>query len=84
MFTKINKKPRLGITTVGEKGQVVIPADIRTALGLKKGEKLLVFAKGEDMLGLTKISNVEHFARYLESHLDTLQGIIKKHKNEQK
>ena len=80
MFTKRNKKPRIGITTIGEKGQVVIPADIRDALQLKKGEKLLVFAKGEDMLGLTKVSNVEHFAAYLESHLNALQGIIKKHK----
>ncbi len=80
MFAKKNSKRLIGITTLGEKGQVVIPADMRNALKLKKGEKLLVFAKGEDTLGLTKISNVKQFADYLASHLDTLQDIIKKTK----
>ncbi|MCX6702504.1 MAG: AbrB/MazE/SpoVT family DNA-binding domain-containing protein [Candidatus Wolfebacteria bacterium] len=81
MFAKISKKPYIGITTLGEKGQVVIPADIRKALKLKKGEKLLVFTKGEDTLGITKVSNVEHFAKYLARHLNTLKNIINDNKN---
>lgn len=81
MFKHSNKKPHIGITTIGEKGQVVIPADIRDALGFKKGEKLLVFTKSNDMLGLTKVSNVEHFATYLANHLSTLQKIIKKNRH---
>ena len=32
-----------GTTTLGEKGQVVIPAEARKVMGIKKGDKLLVF-----------------------------------------
>ncbi len=67
-----------GITTLGEKGQVVIPANIRKSLDLKTGEKLLVFSKGTDMLGLSKLSSLQKFATYLSS----AQKIIKK--NQQK
>lgn len=66
----------IGITTLGEKGQVVIPAEIRNKLKLKKGEKLIVFAKDEGVIGLSKVSNLEKFA----SHLATIQNIIKKSK----
>ena len=31
-----------GTTTLGEKGQIVIPAYARKAMGLKSGDKLLV------------------------------------------
>lgn len=31
-----------GVVTVGERGQVVIPADARQELGLKAGDKILV------------------------------------------
>ncbi|MES2088002.1 MAG: AbrB/MazE/SpoVT family DNA-binding domain-containing protein [Patescibacteria group bacterium] len=67
-------KHSIGITTLGEKGQVVIPSEIRNNLKLKKGDKLIVFAKDEDMIGIAKVSNLEKFA----SHLSTIQNIIQK------
>lgn len=76
MNSKSNKHT-FGITTLGEKGQVVIPANIRKSLGLKTGEKLLVFSKGADMLGLSKLSNLQKFASYLTS----AKKIIKKSQN---
>ena len=33
----------MGSSTVGERGQVVIPAEARERLGIKPGDKLLVF-----------------------------------------
>lgn len=35
----------LGATTVGERGQVVIPAEARKAYGIEIGDKLLVFSR---------------------------------------
>lgn len=32
-----------GVTTVGERGQVVIPAELRKEMGLHHGEKLLIW-----------------------------------------
>ena len=67
-----------GTTTLGEKGQVVVPADARNSMKLEKGEKLLVFGMGEDMLILSKISNLEKFASHLAKKLEAIQNIIDK------
>lgn len=69
-----------GTTTVGEKGQVVIPAEARTAMELKKGDKLLVFGMGCDMLAFSKLSQMEQFASHLASKLEGIRTIIKKAK----
>lgn len=34
-----------GAVTVGERGQLVIPADLRKEFNIKSGDKLMVFAK---------------------------------------
>ena len=69
-----------GTTTIGEKGQVVIPAEARVATKLKKGEKLLVFGMGEDVLIFAKLSNLEQFASVLSTRLKMVQKIIEKNK----
>lgn len=37
-----------GITTLGVKGQVVIPAEVRKSLGLNNGDKLVVLSAPQD------------------------------------
>ena len=76
-----NEKPHrhemvYGTTTIGEKGQVVIPAEARKALGLVPGEKLLVFGMGREMLALAKLSNLERFAAHLASRAEAIRGAI--------
>lgn len=67
-----------GTATLGEKGQVVIPAEAREAMGLKKGDKLLVFGMGCDMVALSKLSKVEQFASHLSGRLEAIREVIKK------
>ncbi len=69
-----------GTTTLGEKGQVVIPAEARKSMGIKKGDKLLVFGMGCDMLAFSKLSKVEQFTSHLSNRLDAIREIIKKSK----
>jgi AbrB family looped-hinge helix DNA binding protein len=69
-----------GTTTVGERGQVVIPAEARKAMGIKKGDKLLVFGMGCDMLAFSKLSKVAQFASHLARRLDAIRDIIEKSK----
>jgi len=38
------------ITTISEKGQVVIPQSLRSALRLKPGTKFLVFGRGDTVV----------------------------------
>ncbi|HBO60373.1 TPA: hypothetical protein DD449_01645 [Candidatus Berkelbacteria bacterium] len=60
-----------GITSIGERGQVVIPVEIREKLNLKKGEKLLVFSKGDNFIGMVK---AEEMGKHLKEMLSKIEG----------
>jgi AbrB family looped-hinge helix DNA binding protein len=66
-----------GSTTLGEKGQAVIPSEARKAMKLKKGEKLLVFGMGENLLALSKVSHLDKFASHLSEMAKQLKMLRK-------
>lgn len=57
-----------GAVTVGERGQVVVPAEIRKSFKIKTGDKLIVFAK-HDMIGLIR---AEQFSQFLNEASEVL------------
>lgn len=67
-----------GSSTLGEKGQIVVPAEARALMKIKKGEKMLVFGMGHDMLVLSKLSNLKKIATHLSVRLRGIREIIKK------
>ena len=73
-------KQFFGATTLGEKGQVVIPAEARKAMRIGKADKLLVFGMGGDMLVMCKFSNLEKIASHLAGKLKAIKGIMDKSK----
>lgn len=62
-----------GAATVGERGQVVIPAGIRRSFNIKAGDKLIVFAKPE-MIGLVP---AEEFSLMLDQASEALSKLKK-------
>lgn len=56
-----------GSTVVGERGQVVIPAEAREELGLQSGEKLIVF--GNPRRGMVILFKGDMMARFTEALL---------------
>lgn len=60
-----------GSVTVGERGQVVIPAEARSALGIKQGDKMLIM-KHPAYNGLV-IAKLEAFQGFLEDFAQTLE-----------
>ena len=62
-----------GAATVGEKGQVVIPAGIRKTFRIKPGDKLIVFAKPE-MIGFIP---AEEFNQMLDHATEVLSKFRK-------
>lgn len=66
-----------GTTTLGEKGQVVIPAEARVAMKLKKKEKLLVFSMGHGLLALAKIENLARFEQHMSKRLDSIRKAVR-------
>jgi AbrB family looped-hinge helix DNA binding protein len=55
-----------GSTVIGEKGQVVIPAEVRKMFGIKSGDKFLVMAgpKGVGIM-LLKADSLAKFVRHV-------------------
>ena len=69
-----------GHVTVGERGQVVIPAEARKFLGISPGDKLLVFRHplGHGVL-LTKIDTMQECMTRLMESLQFLQSCMEQH-----
>lgn len=66
-----------GTAVLGEKGQIVVPAEARDAFGLKKGDKLLVLGMGKHAIVMMKLSGLEQIAKHLSGKLSMLQGVLK-------
>jgi len=64
-----------GTVTVGEKGQVVIPARLREALNIKTGDKLIVFVKHEKIC----LIPTEQFNEFLNRTTEMLAKFKKIH-----
>jgi AbrB family looped-hinge helix DNA binding protein len=58
-----------GTTTVGARGQVVIPAEARKDLGLSPGDQLMVMGKFGKALGLIKTEEMESFVKVIMENL---------------
>lgn len=60
-----------GAVTVGERGQIVIPAEAREELGLKSGDKLLVMRHiAWDAVVITKL---EHMHRFMQEFAERVE-----------
>jgi AbrB family looped-hinge helix DNA binding protein len=60
-----------GTTTMGARGQVVIPAQARKELSLAAGDQLVVMGKFGKVLGLMK---TEQMAEFVETIMKNLSG----------
>ena len=53
-----------GTATIGERGQIVIPAELRKAIGIKSGDQLIVFAKPDKKI--ISLMPSKDFSAFLE------------------
>jgi len=63
-----------GAVTVGERGQVVIPAKVRKAFHVKPGDRLIVFAKEHGPIGFIP---AEHLSQFLQQATEMLAKMKK-------
>jgi AbrB family looped-hinge helix DNA binding protein len=69
-MTNPDKRDRaISMATLGERGQVVIPAAIREQLSLQAGDKLMVFTKHQELICLIPASSMRHLAEVLNAQL---------------
>ena len=65
-----------GSATVGERGQIVIPAEARAAFKLEKGEKLLVLGMSNEAIVLQKVSAIKQMSEMLEQKSKQIKVIM--------
>ena len=56
---KTNKNKFVGICKVGEKGQIVIPKEVRNIFDIKPGDSMIVFCDKERGIALLKSEVIE-------------------------
>ena len=67
-----------GTAVIGQKGQIVIPAQARRKLGLKTGDQVFVFGKANELLTLIKSENVVEIVTRFNQKLDELNEKAKR------
>ncbi|MDD2870695.1 MAG: AbrB/MazE/SpoVT family DNA-binding domain-containing protein [Candidatus Gracilibacteria bacterium] len=56
-----------GTTTIGPKGQVVIPKEVRNILNLNTGDSISVLIKDDKFIGMVKNEDISELMEYIES-----------------
>ena len=56
-----------GLTTIGPKGQIVIPKDVRSRLGIETGDQFVVLIKNGQYLWLVQNEDIASVMEYVES-----------------
>lgn len=67
-----------GAVTVGERGQIVIPAEVRKLYHIKTGDRVIVVAKSQGPIGLIPTDRLNEFL----SHMTEITEILAKIKRE--
>jgi AbrB family looped-hinge helix DNA binding protein len=63
----------IDMVTLGERGQVVIPAAIRENLRLAPGDKLMVFTKHNEVICLIPASSMRQLVEVLNAQLAEIE-----------
>lgn len=70
-----------GAATVGERGQVVIPAEARADLGIKPGDKLLIMRHPVHQ-GLM-VAKLDHLRGFLDEFSRKIESLESEHSEEE-
>ncbi len=80
------KTPNIvGIVTVGTKGQIVIPSDVREIAGIESGDRLFVLTKSDnsEMIGLCTEKGLEDLMANINQKLTELTEAVSSAKEKQ-
>lgn len=66
-----------GTVTLGPKGQVVIPVDVREKMGVKPGDKLVaLYIPDKESIGFVTEAKLQYLVDKMGSHLSHIRSMI--------
>ncbi len=72
------EKPKFyGSTTVGERGQIVLPSEMRKEFGIRSGEKLVVFGSEKGHIMLMTANAMNKFIEMISEDITELRNVRK-------
>ncbi len=78
----MHDKKLYGTATIGTKGQIVIPAEAREALGLEPGDHLYVTGSaGKGVVVLLKEDKIEQFIEQMNIQVETFKSFKRSKKD---
>ena len=79
MGSPLHNKKLYGTATVGTKGQIVIPAEAREAMGIETGDRLYVVGSNDSgFVGLLKEAALEKMVAHLTAQVDSFNALKNK------
>lgn len=75
-MSRLGRSKLYGSATIGERGQLVVPAEARKGLGLEMGNKVLVFGHGKGLLILKAETITELLTETLDQ-ANTLEQLLR-------
>ena len=62
-----------GVTRIGERGQVVIPKEVRDVMKLKNGDQFFVFVHDDHMIQFIKADQFDHVVDQMITRLNNFK-----------
>lgn len=62
----------IGSTTMGERGQIVIPKEIREIYNLKKGDHFVAVVQHKDIIALIPMEKAKDMLKHMTEQLDNV------------
>ena len=78
MGSPMKKMKFYGSTTVGERGQIVLPITLRRDLNINKGDTLIVIGNHHNLITLVNHDTMEKYLGVLSENITELRSKIKK------
>jgi len=72
------------LVKLSKKGQVVIPREIRKKLGIKTGEKLVIFMRGDETVILTPQKYAEYTCGLMKGTWGSTRKEVEEYINEER
>lgn len=66
-----------GLTTVGERGQIVIPKEVREVVGVKAGDKFFIFAHDDEIMAMIKPEKFNSLIKEMSGVLEKIKKVNK-------